>query len=111
MKMTAVNCGEPTTRTLFRGSMDFDLVPDFETHQVFAHFERSGISFSGVRHQVRSVERHDMRIDRELWFHLAEDLSGLLWSRVVVDYFLLLLRAEELIAGEVGFRIEHFVNQ
>ena len=52
-----------------------------------------------------------MRIDRELWFHLAEDLSGLFWSRVVVDYFLLLLRAEELVAGEVGFRIEHFVNQ
>ena len=55
--------------------MDFDLVPDFDAHQVFAHFQRSGISFSGVRHQVWSVERHDMGIDRQLWFHLAENLS------------------------------------
>ena len=74
--------------------MDLDFVPDFDAHQVFAHFQRSGISFSGVRHQVRSVERHDMRIDRELRFHLAENRSRLFRSGVVVDYFLFLDRVE-----------------
>jgi hypothetical protein len=50
--------------TLFRGPVHFDLVPDFEAHQVFAHFQRSEISFSGMRYKVWRVERHNMRIDR-----------------------------------------------
>ena len=86
----------------FGDAVDFDLIPNLDAHQVLAHFQRSGISFSGMRHQVWSVERHDVRIDREFRFHLAENLSRLLRSRVVVDYFLLLLRAEELVAGEMA---------
>src|SRR6266849_6397993 len=96
---------------LFRPTVDLDFVPDLDVHQVFAYFQRSCISFSGVGHKVRSVERYYVRIDCQFWLHPAEYRSCLFWRGVMIDHFLLLLRAEEIVARAIGLGIQHLVNQ
>src|SRR6185437_2249429 len=100
-----------TADALFRGSMDLDLVPDSNTHQVFADFQRSGISFSGLRYQVGSIRRHNVRIDRQPGLYLAENGSCLFGGGVVRDYFLRQLRVEDSVAPAKRFGIDHLVNQ
>jgi hypothetical protein len=64
---------EVAARRVFWSALDINFVPDFDAHQVFAYFQQSGISFSGVSDEVRGVETHNVRIDCQ---HLySEDAS------------------------------------
>ena len=91
--------------------MYFNLVADFDTHQVLTDFQRSGIRFSSVRDHVGNIGWHDVRIDGEPWLHPRKDNACLLGSCVVLDYFLSLLNAVRGDGLAECLRINYLVNQ
>src|SRR5437868_14081555 len=104
-------------RKLFSCAVNLYLLSYFEGHQVFAHFQGSGICFSRLSDKVRDIDGNNVRIDRQLWLDLAEDHLDLaedhprlFRSSVMCDYLLLALGAEKAIGCGVGLRVDDLMN-
>ena len=91
--------------------VNFDLVSDFDRHQVFAQHKWAGISLPCVRNYVGDIGWNDVRVDRQLRFDKAEDRSGLFGGGVMADNFLRLLAGIEAAGFLVILNINDLMNQ
>src|SRR5271157_73143 len=96
---------------LWYKTVHLDFLADLDAHQVFSNLERSRIGLSSMRNHIGNVGRHNVRVDRELWFYASEDDPRLLRCRMVLDYFLLLFQGVCAVRLTEGRRINYLVNQ
>ena len=71
-----------------RRAANLDLLPHQNDHEILADLYRSRVRLSRLRYQIliSSIRLDNVRIHRESWVSLRDDLSGLLRGDVVFEH-------------------------